>query len=167
MPIHLQIGTMFYGLRWNWPKNECTSAGGRFWKTPHLEAKRGFIQVWAATKPRRTETEHKTTAASGIRRHQAALPVYPGRTADYSSKDQHSMLCMAVSQAAWGGSNYPKARGNHQALVVSPSSLVWKSMDVMYTWHYDIGYLIYTTTTPDTSLYYCVSGPWWWWDWVW
>ena len=25
------------------PEIECTSAGGRIWKTPHLEAKRGFI----------------------------------------------------------------------------------------------------------------------------
>ena len=83
-----------------------------------------------------------------IWRHQATPPVYPGRTADYSSKDQHSMLCMAVSQAAWGGSNYPKARGNHQALVVSPSSLVWESMSVMLTRHDDIDYLIYTTAKP-------------------
>ena len=35
----------FNGLRWNRNENACTSAGGRFWKTPHLEDKRDFIQV--------------------------------------------------------------------------------------------------------------------------
>ena len=39
--------TRFNSIRWNRPKNTRTSAGGRFWITPHLEAKRGFIQVCA------------------------------------------------------------------------------------------------------------------------
>ena len=78
----------------------------------------------SATSPE-TETGHKAPTVTGTKRHQSSPPVYAGGTADYSGKDQHSVLYTVVSQAV-GGSNYPRARGSHQALVVSPSSLVWK-----------------------------------------
>ena len=40
------VCSRFYGIRLNRLENTCASAGGRFWKTPHLEAKKGFIRVW-------------------------------------------------------------------------------------------------------------------------
>ena len=72
------------------------SGGGRDLGDVHMPPSSRKYRV---TSPTKAETEHKSTAVMGVERDQTSPPVYTGRTADYSSEDQHSMLCMAVSHA--------------------------------------------------------------------